>query len=52
MDNKYINDDMQWRADTDKIHACAAELSGKYKQPSTPTMGKSEQVKVKPYQGI
>ena len=41
MDNKYINDDMQWRAATNKIHACAAELSGKYKQPSTPTMGKS-----------
>ena len=41
MDNKYINDDMQWRAATNKIHACAPELSGKYKQSSTPTMGKS-----------
>jgi hypothetical protein len=43
---------MAGRHKLNKIYACAAELSVKYKQPSTPTMGKSEQVKVKPYQGI
>ena len=36
-----------WRTATNKIHACAADLSGKYKQPSTPTMGKSESEQVK-----